>query len=77
MMISRSRLNQGEIISKKLSIYVQQAKTQKEGEAPAFHTASYLLDVICARNIFDVMTLRWHVAKLPIHVYFNILWENR
>jgi hypothetical protein len=39
--------------------------------------ASYLLDVICARNVFIGMNLRWHVAELPVHVYFIILWENR
>jgi hypothetical protein len=39
--------------------------------------ASYLLNVICARNVFVSMNLRWHVAELPIHVYFKILWENR
>jgi hypothetical protein len=49
----------------------------KEGEAPAFHMASYMLDVICVRNVFIYMDLSWHVAKMPIHVYFNILWENR
>jgi hypothetical protein len=39
--------------------------------------ASYLLDVMCARNIFADMNMRWHVIELPIHVYFNVLWENR
>jgi hypothetical protein len=39
--------------------------------------ASYLLDVICVRNVFTVMNLRWHVAELLVHVYFSILWENR
>jgi len=39
--------------------------------------ASYLLDVICMRNVFVDMNLTWHIAKLPVHVYFNILWENR
>jgi hypothetical protein len=38
---------------------------------------SYLLNVMCARNIFFDMNLSWHVAKLLVHVYFNILWENR
>ena len=38
--------------------------------------ASYLLDVICARNVLAVINLNWHVAELPIHTYFNILWEN-
>jgi hypothetical protein len=42
-----------------------------------FHMASYLLDVICARNVFVGMNLSWHFVKLPVHVYFNILWENR
>jgi hypothetical protein len=39
--------------------------------------ASYLLDVMCARNIFAGMNLSWHIAELPVHVYFIILWENR
>jgi hypothetical protein len=38
---------------------------------------SYLLDVIYARNIFAGMNLRWHIAELPMHVYFSILLENR
>jgi hypothetical protein len=67
----------GEIISKQLSISVQQAQTSKEGEAPTFHMALYLLDVICMMNVFVGMNLRWHVAELHVHVYFNILWENR
>jgi hypothetical protein len=49
----------------------------KDGETLAFHMASYLLDVICARNIFAGMNLSWHVVELHVHVYFNILWENR
>ena len=48
----------------------------KEGEAPTFYMASYLLDVMCARNVFVDMNLIWHVAKLPFHVYFSVLWEN-
>jgi hypothetical protein len=75
--ISGSSFNWGEIISKQLSTSILQAQTPKEGEAPAFHMASYLLDVICARNVFTGMNLSWHVAELPVHVYFNILWENR
>jgi hypothetical protein len=43
----------------------------KEGEAPAFHMASYLLDVICVRNVFIDMNLSSHVVELPVHVYFN------
>jgi hypothetical protein len=39
--------------------------------------ASYLLDVMCARNVFVDMNLSWHVAELPVHVYFNVLWENK
>jgi hypothetical protein len=23
------------------------------------------------------MNLKWHVVELHVHVYFNILWENR
>jgi hypothetical protein len=37
----------------------------------------YLLDVICARNSFAGMKLSWHASELPIHVYFDILWERR
>jgi hypothetical protein len=39
--------------------------------------ASYLLDVICARNVFVGMNLSWHIVELHVHVYFSILWENR
>jgi hypothetical protein len=65
--------NWGEIISKQLSTCVQQAQTSKEGEAPMFYMASYLLDVLCSRNVFADMNLRWHVAELTIHIYFNML----
>jgi hypothetical protein len=75
--ISGSGFNWGAIISKQLSICIQQAWTPKEGETPTFYMASYLLDVMCARNVFTGMNLSWHVAELSVHVYFNILWENR
>jgi hypothetical protein len=75
--ISGRGFNWGAIISKQLSICIQQAQTPKEGETPSFYMASYLLDVICARNVFAGMNLSWHVSELPVHVYFSILWENR
>jgi hypothetical protein len=75
--ISGRGFNWGEIISKKLSIFIQQAQTPKEGETPSFYMASYLLDIICARNVFARINLSWHVSELPVHVYFNALWENR
>ena len=65
------------IISKKLSICIQQAQTPKEGEIPTFYMESYFLDVMCARNIFADMNLIRHVTELSVHVYFSILWENR
>jgi hypothetical protein len=77
VVISRSSLNWGEIISKKLSICVSQVQMPKEGEEPTFYMASYLLDVMCRRNVFDDMNLRWHVVELPVHVSFNIIWEKR
>jgi hypothetical protein len=77
MEISGINFNLGAIIFKKLSINISQAQTPKEGEVLTFYMASYLLDVICARNIFASMNLRCHVFELPIHVYFIILWENR
>jgi hypothetical protein len=76
VVISRSNFNWGEIISKQLRICVQWAQMPKEGEAPTFYMASYFLDVMCASNIFANMNLSWHVSKLPVHVYFIILWEN-
>jgi hypothetical protein len=39
--------------------------------------ALYLLDVICGRNVFVDMNMRWHVAELMVHIYLNMLWENR
>jgi hypothetical protein len=52
-----SRFNWGSIISKQLRICVQQDQTSKEGETPNFYMASYLLDVICTRNVFARMNL--------------------
>jgi hypothetical protein len=75
--ISRSSFNWGYIISKQLSIYIQQAQTSKEEEIPAFYMASYLLDVMCARNVFANMNLSLHITEILIHVYFIILWENK
>jgi hypothetical protein len=72
-----SSFNWGKIISKQLSICVQQAQMPKEGEAPTFYMASYLIDFMCTRSVFTGMNLIWHVADLPVHIYFNILWENR
>ena len=54
--IGRS-FNWGVIISKQLNIYLQQARTPKEGEAPTFYMALYLLDVMCTRNVFVSMNL--------------------
>jgi hypothetical protein len=39
--------------------------------------ASYLLDIVCARNAFVGMNLRWRASEILVHVYFRILWENR
>jgi hypothetical protein len=63
--ISGSSFNWGAIISKQLSTNILQAQMPKDGETPTFHMVSYLLDVICARNIFAGMNLRWHIAELP------------
>jgi hypothetical protein len=74
--IAGCSFNWGEKISKQQSICVPQAQVPKEGEALTFYMASYLLDVMCAINVFVGMNLRWHVAELLVHVYFNVLWEN-
>jgi hypothetical protein len=39
--------------------------------------ASYWLDIVFSRNDFSGMNLNWHSSELLVHVYFNILWENR
>jgi len=54
--ISERSFNWGEIISKQLSTNRLQAETPKDGETPSFHMASYLLNVICAKNVFDGMS---------------------
>jgi hypothetical protein len=77
VVIVRCSFNWGEIISKQMRICAQQAQASKEGEAPTFYMDSYLLDVMCGKNIFVDINLSWHVAKLPFHVYFSVLWENR
>jgi hypothetical protein len=76
MVIFGSRFNWGVIISKHMSINLLQAQTLKEGDFLIFYMESYLLDVICARNVFVCMNLSWHIVELLVHVYFSILWEN-
>jgi hypothetical protein len=49
----------------------------KEGETPSFYMASYLLYIICARNVFSGINLNWNSSELLVHVYFNILWDNK
>jgi hypothetical protein len=39
--------------------------------------ASYMLNVMCIRNIFVGMNLSSHVAELLVRVYFSMLWVNR
>jgi hypothetical protein len=73
----RHRLQLGAIISKQLSTCIIQAQVPKEGDTPTFYMASYLVEFICTRNAFAGMNLNWHSLELAVHVYFNILWENR
>jgi hypothetical protein len=75
--ISDNIFNWGAIILKQMSTNILQSQTPKDGEMLTFNMTSYLLDVIYARNVFTGMNLRWHVAEIPMHVYLNILWENR
>jgi hypothetical protein len=75
--ISGIGFNWGAIISKQLSTCIRQAQTPKEAETSSFYMASYLLDVICSNNVFAGMNLSWHSSKLSVHVYFDILWENK
>jgi hypothetical protein len=65
MAIYGRHFNWGAIISKKLSICIQQAQTPKEGETPSFYMALYLLDVMCTKNVFASMNLSWHISELP------------
>jgi hypothetical protein len=75
--VSGIGFNWSAIVSKQLSTCIKQAQAPKEGDTPAFYMASYLLDIICARNAFSRMKLNWHPSGLVVHVYYNILWENR
>jgi hypothetical protein len=67
--ISGIGFNWGAIISKQLSTCIRQAQVSKEGDTPAFYMASYLLDVICARNAFAGMNLNWHPSELTLSMY--------
>jgi hypothetical protein len=69
--------NWGAIISKQLSTCIKKAQAPKEEDTPTFYMASYVLDVICARNDFARINRNWHPLELAVHVYFNILWEKR
>jgi len=71
--ISISIFNRGAFILKQLSTRIKHMQKPKPGEVPSFFMASYLLDVMCARNIFLGMGLSWHVSKLHVHVYILAL----
>jgi hypothetical protein len=62
-----------------LNCMIERAQKEKEKPrvVPTFYMASYLLDVICASNIFGGLNLNWHISKLLVHVYFQILWDNK
>jgi hypothetical protein len=75
--ISGRDFNWGAIISKQLRICIQWAQTPKEAETPSFYMDLYLLDIMCTRNVFVSMKLRWHTSELLVHIYFSILWENK
>jgi hypothetical protein len=72
-----SIFNWGSIISKQLSTNILQSLTPEDGEMPTFHMASCLLDVVCARNVFSCINMSWNLEELPVHLYFNIMWENK
>jgi hypothetical protein len=42
-------------------------------EVYSLYMASYLLDVMCAQNIFFEMNLSWHRSEPRVHIYFNTL----
>jgi hypothetical protein len=74
---SGSTFNWGDIISKQLRTKLEEVQNPKPKETLAFYMASYLLDVICARNVFPGLSLSWHISEVHVHVYFNILWEDK
>jgi hypothetical protein len=74
--ITKSGFNWGKKIYNQMSMCIEQDQTSKEGETLSFYMASYLLDVMCAKNIFVDVNLSWHVIELLVHIYFSILWEN-
>jgi hypothetical protein len=62
--ISGIGFNWGAIISKQLSTCIRYAQVLKEADTPSFYMASYILDVIYARNFFAWMNLNWHSSEL-------------
>jgi hypothetical protein len=58
---------------------IEKAHREKEtpSAVPSFYMASYLLDVVCAMNLFSGLNLSWHSSKAPIHVYCQIFWETK
>jgi hypothetical protein len=79
-MVAMSRIifNWGAIISKQLSIHIEEVENSKTREILAFFFMdSYLLDAICARNVFLGLNLSCHIYEFLVHVYFSVLWENK
>jgi hypothetical protein len=58
---------------------IERVHKEKEnlGVVPSFYMDSYLLDVVCATNVFMGLNLSWHILEAHVHVYFQSLWENK
>jgi hypothetical protein len=56
---------------------IERAKKTTSETFPTFYMGLYLLDIICASNPFPRLNWNWNIAKTPIHVHCQAMWENK
>lgn len=37
--------------------------------------SAYVMDILCAQHTFDKIKWAWNLTDVPIHVYYDKLWE--
>jgi hypothetical protein len=57
--------------------HFQPQSTWPLGNISSFHMASYLFDMMCLVHAYLEMGWAWQPTKLPIHVYYKVLWEHK
>jgi hypothetical protein len=70
--------NWHKILSDNITTEVTNYKTAREkGQFVAFYMSAYIMDAICFRTPFPLMSWSWNPSCTePVHIYHSTLWED-